>query len=91
MAISGFVSILEWGRDSECEGGGAHPARLHPQDAEEVVGKRRRHIWSALSDTQNHPIVPTWQIESMYPPVQIIVFLYNCLLAFVFDPCTSLL
>ena len=39
MAISGFVSVPEWGRDSEREGGGAYPARLRPQDAEEVVGK----------------------------------------------------
>ena len=64
MAISGFVSIPEWGRDSEREGGGAYPARLRPQDAEEVVGKRRRHIWSALSGTQNHPIVSARQIKS---------------------------
>ena len=63
MAISGFVSIPEWGRDSEREGGGAHPARLRPQDAEEVVGKRRRHIRSALPDTQNHPIVSARRIN----------------------------
>ena len=62
MAISGFISIPEWGRDSKREGGGAYPARLRPQDAEEVVSKRRCHIWSALSCTQNHPIVSTWQI-----------------------------
>ena len=61
MAISGFVSIPECGRDSEREGGGAHPARLRPQDAEEVVGKRRYHIRSALSGTENHPIVPAWK------------------------------
>ena len=63
MAISGLISIPEWGRDSEREGGGAYPARLCPQDAEEVVGKRRCHIRSALPDTQNHPIVSAWQIN----------------------------
>ena len=62
MAISGFISIPEWGRDSEREEGGAYPTRLRPQDAEEVVGKRRRHIRSALPDTQNHPIVSAWEI-----------------------------
>ena len=62
MAISGFVSISEWGRDSEREGGGAYPARPCPQDAEEVVRKRRRHIWSALPGTQNYPIIPAWQV-----------------------------
>ena len=63
MAISGFISVPEWGRGSEREGGGAYPARLCPHDAEEVVGKTRRHIWSALPGTKNHPIVPAWQIS----------------------------
>ena len=67
MAISGFVSIPEWGRDSEREGGGAYQARFRPQDAEEVVGQRRRHIRSALPDTQNHPIVSKWQIIASLP------------------------
>ena len=66
MAISGIVSIPEWGRDSEREGGGAYPARLCPQDAEEVVSTRRCHIRSALPDTQNHPIVSAWQINVSY-------------------------
>ena len=63
MAISGLVSIPEWGRDSKREGGGAYPARLRPQDAEEVVGKRRCHIRSTLSGTQNHPIVSACQMN----------------------------
>ena len=64
MAISGFVSITKWGRNSESEGGGAYPARLRPQDAEEVVKKRRRHVWSALPGTQDHSIVPAWKVTS---------------------------
>ena len=64
MAVSGFISISECGRDSEREGGGAYPARLRPQDAEEVVSKRRCHIRSALPDTQNYPIVSAQQINA---------------------------
>ena len=78
MAISGFVSIPEWGRDSECEGGGAYPARLRPQDAEEVVDKRRRHIRSALPGTQNHPIVSAWQINKCH---LFKLFSYSCLVS----------
>ena len=76
MVISGFISIAEWGRDSECEGGGAYPARLRPQDTEEVVGKRRRHVWSALSGTQNHPLVSAWQIKcqpKIFSPLVIVL------------------
>ena len=79
MAISGFVSIPEWGRDSEREGGGAYPSRLCHQDAEEVVGKRRRHIRSALPDTQNHPIIPAWQISATLNQFQIFVRLFFAL------------
>ena len=65
MAISGFLSVSEWGRDNGREEGRNYPARLRPQDAEEVVGKRRRHIWSALPDTQNYPTVSTRQINPL--------------------------
>ena len=64
MVISGFVSIPEWGRDSEREGGGVYPGRLRPQDAEEVVGKRRRHIWSALPGTQSYPILTLFSLST---------------------------
>ena len=77
MAISGFVSIPEWGRDSEREGGGAYPARLRPQDAEEVVGKRRRHIRSALPGTQNHPIVSAWKINTTLFLFSLMVMFHN--------------
>ena len=46
---------------------GLYPARLRPQDFEEVVGKRRCHIRSALPGTKNHPIVSTWQVATIIP------------------------
>ena len=82
MAISGFVSIPKWGRDSEREGGGAYPARLRPQDAEEVVGKRRRHIRSALPDTQNHSTVSTWQMKYLHSMIPLKTLYHEFVLPF---------
>ena len=55
VAVPGYLSVPEWGRDRGGEEGGACPARSCPQDAKEVGYKRRCHLRSALPDTQDHP------------------------------------
>ena len=61
LASSLSLSVDEIANVTE-EGLTRYPARLCPQDAEKVVGKRKRHIWSALPGTQNHPIISAWQL-----------------------------
>ena len=85
VAISGLHPLPDqhWDRGGEEKGGGALPARLCPPDAEAVGFKGRCHVWSAVSETQNHLTVPVWKLMNS----TICTYFFHCVTSYHFFPC----